>query len=95
MQMVELQDLSLMFGMTCSEVVAEIHHLEEEGQLTGVLDDRGKVRCCQAAYFVFQMNARLDLDAATCCICLPLQDISHDTSRGEQRYLITANLAST
>ena len=50
MQMVELQDLSLMFGMTCSEVVAEIHHLEEEGQLTGVLDDRGKVRFCQAVY---------------------------------------------
>lgn len=52
MQVVELQELSLMFGMSCSEVAVELRHLEDVGMLTGVLDDRGKVcpTVQQAAY---------------------------------------------
>lgn len=45
-QVVELQDLSLMFDTSFSEVVSTIQHLEKGGQLTGVLDDRGKVWLC-------------------------------------------------
>jgi hypothetical protein len=40
-----------MFGMTCSEVVAELRKLEDEGVLTGILDDRGKVRGYCMLYF--------------------------------------------
>lgn len=48
MQVVELETISAEFGMRCNEVVAEIRHLEREGMLTGVLDDRGKVCPCPA-----------------------------------------------
>lgn len=47
-QVVELETISAEFGMRCNEVVAEIRHLEREGMLTGVLDDRGKVCPCPA-----------------------------------------------
>jgi hypothetical protein len=44
LQVVELQELSLLFGMSSAEVVEEVGSLEAQGKLTGVLDDRGKVR---------------------------------------------------
>lgn len=46
MQIVELETLSEEFGLSCSEVVSEIQELEEQGTVTGIMDERGKVRPC-------------------------------------------------
>lgn len=43
-QVVELETISTEFGMRCSEVISEIQELEAQSMLTGILDDRGKVR---------------------------------------------------
>eukprot|EP00892_Ulva_mutabilis_P003257 jgi/Ulvmu1/1302/UM011_0029.1 len=41
-KVVELDSISAEFDMRCTEVISEIKHLEAEGVLTGVLDERGK-----------------------------------------------------
>lgn len=43
-QVVELETISTEFGMRCSEVISEIQELEAQSRLTGILDERGKVR---------------------------------------------------
>lgn len=37
-----LEDLASKFNLKTQDVISKIHQLEQEGRLTGVIDDRGK-----------------------------------------------------
>lgn len=41
---VPLDTLALEFGLRTTDAIDRIHAMEEAGRLTGVMDDRGKVR---------------------------------------------------
>ena len=42
MQIVVLEDLAIEFGLPAAQCVSRVQSLEEMGQLSGVIDDRGK-----------------------------------------------------
>lgn len=46
---VALDELAAEFGMRTQEVIKRVQELEAEGGITGVMDDRGKVRPARLA----------------------------------------------
>lgn len=46
---VMLDDVAAEFGLRTQDVINRIQSLESIGRLTGVMDDRGKVRPCAAS----------------------------------------------
>jgi hypothetical protein len=63
-KMVQLEELSAEFGIRTKEIIDHIHALESSGQLTGVMDDRGKVRS-PGLWFVSVSRIAFLL----CCLC--------------------------
>lgn len=45
-KMVPLEQLAVEFGMRTTDVIDRIAQLESMGRLTGIMDERGKVRRC-------------------------------------------------
>lgn len=68
---VALDELAAEFGMRTQEVIKRVQELEADGSITGVMDDRGKVRKnagehCQLAEACTRSRATLGLSCACC-----------------------------
>ena len=48
-KLVRVEEVAAEFAMQSRQVVEDIRALERAGELTGVMDDRGKVRFCTAS----------------------------------------------
>ena len=80
-------------GRDVQEAITRVQTLEADGRLTGVMDDRGKVRCCISP----SRLVRLQLQHVFCGgFCWGLSTCAHATRSGSgQAQVILAFCASS